>query len=104
MPVFGSMATASCRSRPMSTIGRAVVAAGSACTSNTYPCRRPPAALRSITVSSQESQLPQGVAPPAQLTSVPPSDGSASIQRRPRNFNVVVPPAGSRPPAAATVS
>ena len=48
-------------------------------------------------VSSQESQVPQGVTPPAQLKIVPPSEGSTPVQRLPRNFSVVVPPPGARP-------
>ncbi len=45
-------------------------------------------------VSSQVSQVPQGVGPPAQLPSVPPIEPVAPAQPASRNSRLVVPPAG----------
>jgi hypothetical protein len=45
------------------------------------------------TVSSQVSQVPHGVTPPAQLPSVPPRLGYDSTKLPSRKIRLVVPPA-----------
>jgi hypothetical protein len=66
MPVAGSMSTASCEKKPIPRIGvlDSSFSGSFGSTSKTYPCP----VVRS---SSQVSQVPHGVAPPAQLLRVP---------------------------------
>jgi len=55
-----------------------------------------------VLTSSQLSQVPQGVRPPAQFCVVPARLASAEIQRPLRKRSVVVPPP-ARAPLASTV-